>query len=298
MMKPLRIECDKTGLSAGVVTIYLDEPDRPVTVLNRDMIERLDATLDAVGPHPKGLVLATSHARVFVAGADLAEINSLSDIELDDYLASGQRVLGRIAALSCCSVAALNGAALGGGLELALHCDVLLAQTPANPDKPYRVGLPEASLGLCPGWGGTNTLPARIEPGIAIGATACGSTFTLSEAAELGLVSELFPTREDLLAAAKQRATDRKPSRVIEKQEPINISCSDISPKVRTALTRVRGDLPKDDAANAVAECIEAGLSNGWKVALEHERSCLISLRKSETARMKIKAFFDRTTSR
>lgn len=296
MSNSLRIQRDSAGPAGDVVTLYLDDPDKPVTVLDRAMIARLDDALDEIGPAPAGLVLATSHGRVYVAGADLREINDLSDPELDDYLSEGQRVFGRIAALPCCTVAAVNGAALGGGLELALHCDVLLGLLPADEAKPYRVGLPEASLGLCPGWGGTNTLPARIEPGLAINSVASGSTFTAFEAKELGLLEALLPAREELLAEAQRRAKGPKP-RSGRAGEPVNISAPDIAPRVRTAFERVQSDLPNADAAHAVAECVKAGLANGWPEALKHERTSLISLRKTETAKARIKAFFDRTTS-
>ncbi len=299
MTGTLRFLTDDAGPTEGVVTIFLDDESKPVTVLNRSMIARLDATIDLVERmNPAGVVLATSHGRVFVAGADLREISELSDGELDEYLADGQRVLGRIAGLSCTTVAAINGAALGGGLELALHCDALLAMTPENPDKPYRVGLPEASLGLCPGWGGTNTLPARIEPGLAIGATACGSTFTFDEAVEFSMMESVHADRESLLAAARSRASKRKVDRNGGPNEPINLSMPEYSPSARTALARVRADVPKDDAAEAVLTCAEAGLHGGWGEALKQERKSLIALRGSETTQAKIKAFFDRNTSR
>lgn len=299
MPDTLRILTDDSGPTAGVATIYLDDESKPVTVLNRAMIARLGATLDEVERmNPTGLVLATSHGRVFVAGADLKEISELPDEELDAYLAEGQRVLGRIAGMGCTTVAAINGAALGGGLELALHCDVLMAMEPENPDKPYRIGLPEASLGLCPGWGGTNTLPARIEPGLAIGATSCGSTFTFAEAVEYGMFESVHPDRASLLAAAKTRVHVRKSERNGGPNEPINASMPEFAPSVRTALARVHGDVPKDDAAEAVISCVNAGLAGGWGRALEQERASLISLRASESTQAKIKAFFDRNTSR
>ncbi len=296
MAQPLRIERDDTGPAGAVVTIYLDDAATPVTVLNRDMIARLDASLDVIGKEISGLVLATSDSRVFVAGADLGEINDLSDGDLDDYLAEGQRVFGRIAALPCCTVAAINGAALGGGLELALHCDVLLGLEPHNPDKPYPIGLPEASLGLCPGWGGTNTLPARIDSAKAIKATATGTTFSVTEALELGLVERLYATREELLSAARERARNANPDGGAEPGSPRNITDSAVASRVTAALAHVESELPDTDAAIAVVSCIRAGLSGGWRAALESERRELIKLRKTPTARERISAFFARTS--
>ena len=291
MAQPLRIERDDTGPAGGVATILLDDPERPVTVLNRSVIESLDRALDQVGNHVNGLVLATSHGRVFVAGADLAEINGLSDAELDEYLTLGQRVFGRIAALPCCTVAAINGAALGGGLELALHCDVLFGMTPEKPDRPYQVGLPEASLGLCPGWGGTNTLPARMDPDVAIQATANGRTFAIAEAVDLGLIERLYPDRESLHAAGRERAAAGTSNSI----EPLNISSPNVTAGVRDVMNSIEQKLPDTDAAHAVVDCVKAGLSSGWQAALACERERLIALRKTETARGRIKAFFDRS---
>src|SRR5690606_5601700 len=128
-------------------------------------------------------------------------------------------------------------------------------------------------------------------------ATASGSTFTFAEAKDLGLVESLHPDRAELLSAAKKRALERKPVRANANDEPVNITMPDIAPRVRTSFDRVKGELPQSDASYAVAACVQAGLANGWQEALKHERTSLIALRKTETARARIKAFFDRTTS-
>jgi len=298
MALPLRIERETTGPTVGVVTVFLDEPDQAVTVLNCAMMERLDATLDEVGDNPTGLVLATSHGRVFVAGADLHEITDLPDGELDEYLALGQRTLGRIAALPCCTVAAINGAALGGGLELALYCDVLVGMEPAGANKPYPIGLPEASLGLCPGWGGTNMLPARIDPERAIDMIASGATLTVLDAQEAGLIDQLYAGRDELLSASRARAAEPKPQRASRTGEPINISCVDVAPRVRAALAHSEIGLAGDAAADAVVEAVKTGLAHGWTHALECERRLLIALRSTESSKSKIQAFFERVSKR
>jgi len=296
---PLRVEWTESGPQSGVATVRLGAPDRPVTVMDRSLLQRLDSALDEVGDSPAGFVLASESERVFVAGADLKEIQGLSDSDLDEYIAFGQRVLGRIAALRCCTVAAINGAALGGGLEAALHCDVLMGLEPSDPAKPYRVGLPETSLGLCPGWGGTNTLPARIDPGKAIELAASGRTPTVHEARELRLLDDLFSDSEGLLAAARKRASEEKPARPAgHEAEPPNLAYPEVAARTGPALESVRPGLPESDAARAVIEAVSAGLERGWSAALEVERRSLVRLRSTDAAQQALQAFLERGKSK
>ncbi|TVQ30855.1 MAG: hypothetical protein EA376_11365 [Phycisphaeraceae bacterium] len=295
--RPLPYQRDDLGGPGPVVTISLEQPDRKALVMDRALLARLDATLDDLGENIGGLVIASDSARVFVAGADLKEIDGLDDSELDAYLAYGQQVFGRIAALPYTSVAAVDGAALGGGLELAMHCDVLLGLRPKEGERAYPIGLVEATLGICPGWGGTNLLPARIEPGQAIGMTASGATMIADEAMEMGLFESLHDSREALLEAARSRAAQRKPERS-DPRRPRCVSQREHVDDVRKALERVKSELPEGDAASAIADCVRAGVNGDWDHALAMERRSLIRLRKTEKARASIKAFFDRSASR
>lgn len=293
----LPVERDTAGEFAGIVTVRLEQPGKPVVVLDEDLIQRLEATLLALPRDATGMVLASASDRVFIAGADLKSINEWDDARLDAYLAFGARVFGMVSRLPFPTVAAINGAALGGGLELAMHCDGLVAAPPPSrdvqPGKPYPVGLPEAGLGLCPGWGGTNLLPARMEPGEAIRRTASGQTMMFQEAAAAGIFDQVAPSAEQLLPTAKawltrqQKATrngDGRPRRLIGRPETAGV--------VLGALDRIRGDLPRTDAAAAVAEAVEAGLARGWEAALEVERRQLVRLRHTPAARAALEAFF------
>ncbi|MHC4217619.1 MAG: enoyl-CoA hydratase/isomerase family protein, partial [Planctomycetota bacterium] len=151
-------------------------------VIDARLLDQLHMFFDEIEKQPPlaGLIIMST-GKVFAAGADLAEIDQLADDQLHAYLTEGAEAFARIAALGCPTVAALGGAALGGGMELALHCDALVAAKPALGARSYRLGLPEASLGLCPGWGGTQMLPARIDPATAIAMTARGDTTKLEE---------------------------------------------------------------------------------------------------------------------
>jgi len=224
----------------------LRQEDRPVVVLDSALLKDIDAAFDEIGSDLSGFVLA-SGSRVFVAGANLEEIMALDDEALEKYLAFGSRVYGRISSLGCPSVAAINGATLGGGLELALHCDVLIAlipepRDPSKPAKPYQIGLPESGLRICPGWGGTNMLPARMDAGRAIRMTADGRPFTVHEAAEAGLVRELVKGKDALIERAKQIVLSESRR---ETDEPIAISNSCDQDEIRQGLDRVREHLPR-----------------------------------------------------
>ncbi len=277
---------------SGVVTMKLAHDESHVVVLSRALLESIDATLDSVSesvPDPAGFVLASGSARVFVAGADLKEISGLDDDQLKDYLAFGSKVYSRISSLPCTSVAAINGACLGGGLEIAMHCDTLIG---AKKDKPFPIGLPEAGLGICPGWGGTNMLPARMDSEKAALLTARGEPMTSTEAHEQGLLSELVEP-EHLLERARELA--RTPKVVPMSSAAVTPRCianEDVKPHVRATLNFIGKDLPDTEAAKAVVACMEKGLVAGWDAALEKEREELTRLRHTEPAKKAIEAFF------
>jgi len=280
---------------SGVVTLKLAHDASTVVVLSRALLESIDATLDEISekvPDPVGFVLASGSARVFIAGADLKEISGLNDDQLKDYLAFGSKVYSRISSLPCTSVAAINGACLGGGLEIAMHCDTLIG---AKGDKPFPIGLPEAGLGICPGWGGTNMLPARMDSEKATLMTAKGEPMTSIEAHQDGLLSELV---EPGLLLKRARELSRTPKVVPMSKSSVTPRCianEDVKPHVRATLNFIGSDLPDTEAARAVVGCIEKGLVEGWDAALQMERSELTRLRHTEPAKKAIEAFFAKT---
>ena len=278
-----------------IATLTLDQPGRPVVVIEQGLLERLDATLDSLPEGLDGFILASSAERAFVAGADLKAIMALSDAELHEYLAFGSRVFQKIADLPCPTAAAIHSTVLGGGLELAMHCDGLIGLH--DPDaKPYLVGLPEAGLKICPGWGGTNLLPARIDAETAIVATAHGNAFKSSEAASLGLFDATCCKKEDLIDTAKhwligQGSQNRtgKPSRCIQTMNTDEMQC---------ALDKARDELESSLHADAVLDAVSVGIGSGWNAALRAEQEHLVRLRNTEPAREAIEAFFARSSKK
>ena len=302
MTTPLTIE-DSTA-HPGIRTILLDQPGKPVVVLEEDLIRALGDTIDALPGDTRGLVIASASQRVFVAGADLKSVQSLSDEALLAYLEFGASVFAKISRLEYPTAAAINGAALGGGLELAMHADLLIgarSQGAARDNKPYPIGLPEAGLGICPGWGGTNLLPARIFPGHAIQMTAEGKPMTSTEAAEAGLFDVIVDEPADVRTAAENAiaeqlgnssGTDLKrdgaPLRWIGR--PASAS------GVLTGLDATRSRLPETGPAQAVADCVNAGLTEGWDAAVDLERRRLTHLRNTPEGVAAIQAFFEKSS--
>jgi 3-hydroxyacyl-CoA dehydrogenase/enoyl-CoA hydratase/3-hydroxybutyryl-CoA epimerase/enoyl-CoA isomerase len=295
---PLPLRREDTGEFEGIVTLVLEQPGRPVVVLDDELIRNLERAIDSLGPNVRGLILASASERVFVAGADLTSIDQWPDEQLASYLEMGSRVFAKLANLACPTVAAINGAALGGGLELAMHCDGLVA-APSASGKPYPVGLPEASLGLCPGWGGTNLLPSRMDAERAIRLTASGGTLRFDEAVEAGLFDEVV-VADDLLEACKRRLAgaagvtrhdrDGAPRRWIGR--------TDIAPGVLAAFDSIRDELGETGPAAAVAEAVDAGLTKGWHAAIETEQRHLVALRHAPAAKAALKAFFEKSGKR
>jgi len=282
----LRIDVSDTNIA----TIWLNGGERPVVVLDRDLIQRLNTTLDALAQMDgiKGLILRSDCARVFVAGADLAEINGLDDPGLHAYLAFGTTVFGRIADVPYPTVALINGATLGGGLEIAMHCDVLIASKETASGKPYPIGLPEAGLGLCPGWGGSQMLASRIDAETAIVATATGKPF-LSTDMPSGLVAELVATPEELQSAAENWLQHAKPGNT-----PCPVITNDNADSSQNGLSKAKDTLEANESTKAVFLAIETGIADGWTAAVAIEQCELVRLRNTTEAREKLEAFLSK----
>jgi len=276
----------------GLMTLWLTQPNRSVVVLDAWLLDQLHLALDQIEQSPpRGLAIMSRGSRAFVAGADLAEIQSLDDEALTAYLTEGAEAFARISALDCPTVAGISGAALGGGLELALHCDGIIAAAPPIGSTPYHLGLPEASLGICPGWGGTQMLPARIDPAQAIVMLATGETRPALEFPP-GLIDRVIDNEDDLHEAALHWLAAQQ-----EHPAPTPM-CIDVENRaaVSAALHAVQTMLPRTPAAHAVVEAIRVGIQDGYAAGLAAERRLLVSLRHTEAARDRIATFLARKT--
>lgn len=182
----------------GVAVVTVDR-QAALNALNQDVLTELAMAFDVAqaDAEVRALVL-TGAGRAFVAGADISELQPLSDPFAGREAALvGQEVMNALAALPFPTVAAINGFALGGGLELALAADMRVAAPGA------KLGLPEVSLGLIPGYGGTQRLPRLIGKGRALEMIFTGRHVSAEEALQMGLVNRVA---DDALAAALELA--------------------------------------------------------------------------------------------
>ncbi|HEY8470302.1 MAG TPA: 3-hydroxyacyl-CoA dehydrogenase NAD-binding domain-containing protein [Longimicrobiales bacterium] len=181
--------------SDGVAWLVFDRPESRVNLLASGVMARLDLLLADVeegirAGRIRAVVVRSGKPGTFIAGADVEEIAGLTDAAEAEALArEGQRIFRRLDLLPAPTIAAIEGACLGGGTELALACDVRLAS-----DAPEtRIGLPEVRLGIIPGFGGTVRLPRLIGLRAALDLILTGRTVDARRAERIGLVDECVP---------------------------------------------------------------------------------------------------------
>jgi len=193
-----------------IVWLSLDKPESSANVLSRSVLQELDALIaQLAAAAPRGLVIRSGKASGFVAGADIKEFTTIDRAEEATALArAGQLVFDRLEALSCPTVAAVHGFALGGGLELALACRYRIA---ADDDR-LSLGLPEVQLGIHPGFGGTVRSVRLLGVRPAMRLMLTGRAVRGREALEIGLVDRLVPAAE-LEGAARECVRHPPPRR-------------------------------------------------------------------------------------
>ena len=194
-----------TTRSDAVAVLTFDQPGSKANVLTRDLWTEFGAALTELAARTdlKGLVLASAKPDIFIAGADLkllANAPKPNDPEVRAFIELGLRVLEQLEALPFPTCAAIDGAALGGGLEVALACDT--RRTGGNPK--LQLGLPEVKLGLIPGWGGTQRLPRLAGLPHATEIVTTGRNLDIREAArdflDAGYGTSTRPELVDLAA--------------------------------------------------------------------------------------------------
>jgi enoyl-CoA hydratase len=171
--------------------LRINRPDS-LNALNSEVVESLEYSLHNLEQDTtvKVVVISGAGEKAFVAGGDIKEMAEMTPLKARAFARKGHQMIEYIEKMHKPVIAAVNGYALGGGLELALACDFIYASEKA------RLGLPEVTLGVIPGFGGTQNLPRLIGPNKARELIFSGKVLGAQQAKEWGLVNEVFPAEE------------------------------------------------------------------------------------------------------
>src|SRR5579864_2846801 len=235
-------------LRGPIAVLVFDTPDKKVNTLSRAVLEELSQLVGQLEKRSdlKGLLLCSSKPGQFIAGADLKELGALVHLTADQLqvaLSGGHALFDRVSNLPFPTVSLIDGPCMGGGTELSLAFDERLASN--NPKT--RIGLPEVTIGLIPGWGGTQRLPRLVGLHHAIDMICSGEPVTPQKAAAIGLVFDAVPADKlveegcrivEYLRESgdwkKSREKRRQPLGLTEDQFRFSFACAEGQIKIKT----------------------------------------------------------------
>jgi 3-hydroxyacyl-CoA dehydrogenase/enoyl-CoA hydratase/3-hydroxybutyryl-CoA epimerase len=257
-----------------ICLLTFDRPESGANIFDAATLNELNQHLDLIENDSslRGLLITSAKRSIFIAGADLATLlRQAKTGELRAFIAEGQRVFSRLAALKIPTCAAIHGACAGGGYEITLACDYRVA----SDDPATRIGLPETTLGLVPAWGGSTRLPRLIGAERAAEVILKGKLHSAQEALKLGLVDEVAP-RDKLLEVARQKLREGK-RRILP------------PPKIDKEIPAPRNHNP---APARALEVIKKGLARSVDQSLALELDAIVDLGGTESAQNLIRNFF------
>jgi enoyl-CoA hydratase len=175
----------KTDLSGGILTVTISRP-KALNALNTRFFNEMDALIEEIKNNPEvKIMIITGEGKAFVAGADIAEMVNKSKEEGTDFSKLGQNTFRSLELLDIPVIAAVNGFALGGGMELTMACDFRIASSKA------KFGQPEVNLGLIPGYAGTQRLSRLTNLGDALYLLMTAEMISAADALRIGLVQKV-----------------------------------------------------------------------------------------------------------
>jgi enoyl-CoA hydratase len=272
----------------AVAVLTLDQPGSKANVLTDELWSELETVVDSLSQRTdlRGLVLASAKPDIFIAGADLKLLVNAAgsnDPAVRKFIDKGLRILEKLGKLPAPSVAAIDGAALGGGLEVALACDFRMA----GPSPKCRLGLPEVTLGLIPGWGGTQRLPRIIGVPHATKMIISGQPMDPPQAMQSQLIDGCSANAEQLVNDAAQQVLKMPREAAIRKKKQLMVESWG-----REGNELVWSD-PNDSVAAAEARrVINEGSLVPFSMGIALETEAFMRLAGSDESKRLIGAFF------
>lgn len=290
---------EHSSIAPGLWAIHFDLPGEKVNKLGPSVMKELDVLLTTVQKKTdiKALVFLSEKTGIFIAGADIEVIKSLkTPAEAEAMAREGQAVLERIENFSFPTIAAINGAAMGGGLEFALCCKyIVVSDSPST-----RIALPEVNLGVLPGFGGTVRLPKRIGLQSAMDMILTGKNLTGERAMKAGLADGLLPNQNfntRVLEWAGRLLKGEKVSQRKRNKTLMNSALEDnflgrsvlFSQAKKQVLAKTRGHYP---AALKILDTLSKNYGVSKKKALEIEQKAFGELCVTDVSKRLIELFF------
>ena len=274
----------------NIAWVHFNTPDTSANLLSQTAIKELDDIVSAFeNKPPRALIILSDKKDSFIFGADIKEFTALDNKEQAlAFMHNGHDLMNRLEKLSCPTVSMIHGLCFGGGTELSLACDYIIA----SDDKKTKIGLPEIKLGIHPGYGGTARSIERCGPLAAMNIMLTGRALTARAANKIKLIDAMVPLRQLKTAAEHYALT-----------APKRKSLSLVTRLANNALIRplIASQMRKQVASKAKPEHYPApySLINLWqkhagnkKVMLEHEAIAVAELATTDTARNLVRVFF------
>jgi 3-hydroxyacyl-CoA dehydrogenase / enoyl-CoA hydratase / 3-hydroxybutyryl-CoA epimerase len=262
----------------GICLLTFDRPESGANIFDAATMDNLREHIDAIEKDGsiKGVIVTSAKKSIFIAGADLKTLLRQAQTgEMRGFIAEGQKVFNRLAALKVPSVAAIHGACAGGGYEITLACDYRVA----SDDSATKIGLPETTLGLVPAWGGATRLPRLVGVANAAEVILKGKLHGAAEALKLGLVDEVV-SKEHLLEAARKKLGQGK--RKVEGGAPATPASQELSPPKPSA----------NAAPSRAFEIIQRASNSSIDESLAMEVDAISELGATEATQNLIRNFF------
>lgn len=256
-----------------IAIIKINRPEA-LNAMNVDVIDELSSTIDRIDVDNavKVVIITGAGERAFCAGADIAFMVNINPIEAEKYASSAQMVLSKIEKLGKPVIAAVNGFALGGGCELAMVCDIRIASSNA------KMGQPEVTIGIPPGWGGTQRLMRLVGPSRAKELVFSGKMISAEQAFQIGLINKMVSlTADELPPELPQDDLNGQKERSIKIAKTLNAKlisetislCKEITKNSQNAIK-----ISKMLINKGMDSDLETGLRleiYGWALSFAHE---------------------------
>jgi len=258
----------------GDIAIVRINRQEALNAMNTDVISELSKAIDIIAADDgiKVVVITGAGERSFCAGADISYMVNIEPMQAERYATSAQAVINKIERLEKPVIAAVNGFALGGGCELAMACDIRIASSNA------KIGQPEVTIGIPPGWGGTQRLMRLVGPAKAKEMIFTGKMITADEAHQIGLVNKVINVGpEDNLPAevrgdpAKEKERAGHVAKILNKK--LMEDCMTLAKEItKNSFTAVK--VSKMLVNRGMDSDLETGLRleiYGWALCFAHE---------------------------